>query len=60
MSDYAIRLFKRDGSLSIIMAVVANGSSEASDQAWAMLTDGVAKAEIWSGDDHIETIVALQ
>jgi hypothetical protein len=46
MSEYEIRLFKRDGSLSIIMVVMANGPSDARDQAWAMLTDDIVKAEI--------------
>jgi hypothetical protein len=59
MSDYEIRLFKRDGSLSIIMAVVANGPSDARNQAWATLTDDIVKAEIWSGLDYFETIAAL-
>jgi hypothetical protein len=59
VSDYEIRLFKPGGSPSITMAVVANGPSAARGRAWEMLQGGVVKAEIWNGDDHIETIVAF-
>jgi len=59
MSDYEIRLFKADGTLSIVMIVVAINSENAAQQAFPMLEDGIVKAEIWSGLDLVEVVVPI-
>jgi hypothetical protein len=59
MTDYEIRLFKADGTLSLVMMIVANGKADARFQAGAMLKGGVVKAEIWSGLDFNEVVVLI-
>jgi hypothetical protein len=56
MADYEIRLFKADGSLSIILVLVAIGAFDARAQALVMLKEGMARAEIWTGITFVETV----
>jgi len=58
-SDYEIRLFKADGTLSIMMVVIAIDSADAASQAIPMLKDDIVKAEFWSGLDLVEVIVPI-
>ena len=56
MADYEIRLYKTDGSLSIILVIVAIGALDARAQAFAMMKDGIVSAEIWTGLTLVEVI----
>jgi hypothetical protein len=41
MADYEIRLYKADGSLSIILVIVAIGALDARAQAFAMMKEAL-------------------
>jgi hypothetical protein len=56
MADYEIWLFKADGSLSMILVVVAINALDAGAQALLMLKDGMVRPEIWTGLTFVETV----
>jgi hypothetical protein len=54
--DYEIRLSRADGALSIVMLTSAISDADAKAQAYGMLKDGLASAEIWQGLTLTDTI----
>jgi hypothetical protein len=58
MSVYEIRLHRPDGTLSVVMKVMATGDADAKTQALIMLAGGISNAHIWHDDDFIGSIYA--
>lgn len=60
MSTYEVRLFKSDGTLSIIMEISAIGDVDAKMQAIDMLDEGITRAEIWRDLEMVGTVTIPQ
>ena len=56
VSEFEIRLHKSDGTLSMIMTVVAFGAPGAKLQAVRLLKDDIAYAIIWQGLSEVATV----
>ena len=59
MPDYEIRLYRADGTLSIIMKTFAGGPIEIQATASAMLKGDVVRAEVWNDHRYIEALEAI-
>lgn len=49
MQDYEIRLYRADGTLSIVMITAAASDADAKEQAGSLLREDVMDAQIWCG-----------
>ncbi len=56
VNDFEVRLYKADGKLSIVMAIVGMGPQDAKSQAARMLKDEITYAIIWQGLTEIATV----
>jgi len=58
MQNYEVRLYRADGTLSIVMKTAANGVPEAQAAATAMLKGDIVRAEVWSDEQRVKTLEA--
>ena len=49
MQDYEIRLYRADGTLSIVMITAAASDADAKEKAGSLLREDMMDAEIWRG-----------
>ena len=54
--EYQIRLYRDDGSLSMVMLFMASRDSIAEHEAERMLNGELTSAHIWNGDKLVRTL----